>query len=156
MLPLTPAMILSLVDLTRETIHEKVRSDQLAAEGAVKGMAAAAEKLSTCPTELRVEQYQKLAQNRQRGLTVVLEDLANPFNAAAVLRNCDAFGVTEVVFIFSQNEGFDLDDPALHGESFISDLEDRSLHVERAVPGNVSLLILQVPRPRAICGYKRE
>lgn len=39
------------------------------------------------------------AANRTRRLTVVLEDVFQPHNAAAVLRNCDAFGLQEVSFI---------------------------------------------------------
>jgi tRNA G18 (ribose-2'-O)-methylase SpoU len=126
---MTPAMVRSLVELTRGSIHEKARLDMQAAEGAVKGMAAAEEQPcspSEGPSSSRVEQYEKLARKRQRGLTVVLEDLANPFNAAAVLRNCDAFGVTEVLFIFSQNEAFDLDDPSLHGDTQLTNAQPPS------------------------------
>jgi len=35
----------------------------------------------------------------QSGLVVVLEDPADAMNAGAVLRSCDAFGVTETWFI---------------------------------------------------------
>lgn len=43
---------------------------------------------------------------RQKGITVVLEDLHDPHNAAAVLRSCEGFGVQEVYFIFENQEEF--------------------------------------------------
>ncbi len=54
----------------------------------------------------RIEKIKQVVQKRQHGLTVVLEDIYDPHNAAAVLRSCDAFGVQEVYFIFKNQPEF--------------------------------------------------
>lgn len=51
--------------------------------------------------EARLARLRQVAAGRQRGLVVVLEDPANAMNAAAVIRSCDSFGVTEVIFVFN-------------------------------------------------------
>lgn len=43
---------------------------------------------------------------RQNGLIIVLEDIHDPHNAAAILRSCEGFGVQEVYFIFKNQEEF--------------------------------------------------
>ncbi len=43
---------------------------------------------------------------RQQGLVVVLEDIHDPHNAAAVLRTCEGFGVQDVYFIFENQKEF--------------------------------------------------
>lgn len=53
--------------------------------------------------ELKIE---KVAQNRQEGI-IVLEDIHDPHNAAAVWRNCDAFGIGTVYLIFNKEIEFD-------------------------------------------------
>lgn len=47
----------------------------------------------------RFAKMRRAAENRTRRLTVVLEDVFQAHNAAAVLRNCDAFGLQEAHFI---------------------------------------------------------
>jgi tRNA (guanosine-2'-O-)-methyltransferase len=49
--------------------------------------------------ENRLSKIEALATRRQAGLIVILEDPADPLNAGAVLRSCDAFGATEAWFI---------------------------------------------------------
>lgn len=58
------------------------------------------------PTHERIRRLRSVAANRQSGFIVVLEDIHDPHNAAAVLRTCDAFGVQNVYFIFEQGEPF--------------------------------------------------
>lgn len=58
-------------------------------------------------TERREQRIRSVAARRQKGLTVVLEDIHDPHNAEAVLRSCDAFGIQQVHFIFEQEKYFD-------------------------------------------------
>ncbi len=55
--------------------------------------------LSRKITQSRFEKMSRVVSLRTRALTVVLEDIFQPHNAAAVLRNCDAFGLQEVHLI---------------------------------------------------------
>lgn len=60
------------------------------------------EKIEILAARISPSRFAKMAHaaaNRTRRLTVVLEDVFQPHNAAAVLRNCDAFGLQEVNFI---------------------------------------------------------
>lgn len=55
----------------------------------------------------RLKRMQDVISQRQKGLVVVLENIADPHNAAAVLRSCDAFGVQDIYFIFEKEPPFD-------------------------------------------------
>ncbi|MBE6414522.1 MAG: RNA methyltransferase [Verrucomicrobiaceae bacterium] len=55
--------------------------------------------LSAHVSESRFAKMLRAVSYRTRKLTVVLEDIFQPHNAAAVLRNCDAFGLQEVHLI---------------------------------------------------------
>lgn len=57
------------------------------------------------PTSARVEKIRKVAAQRQEGI-VVLEDIYDPHNAAAVLRTCEAFGFQTVFFVFEKQKKF--------------------------------------------------
>lgn len=48
--------------------------------------------------------FDKLAQQRTRHITVVLEDIFQSHNASAVLRSCDCFGVQDVHVVEQRNE----------------------------------------------------
>jgi tRNA (guanosine-2'-O-)-methyltransferase len=56
-------------------------------------------------TDSRKEKIEKVSSQRQEGV-VILEDIHDPHNAAAVLRSCDAFGIQKVCFIFEKQEPF--------------------------------------------------
>lgn len=53
----------------------------------------------------RLEKFKKIASARQEGV-VVLEDIYDPHNAAAVLRSCEGLGLQKVYFIFSKEKKF--------------------------------------------------
>lgn len=57
------------------------------------------------PTPARLDRMRSVAAGRQTGV-VVLEDIYDPHNAAAVLRSCDAFAIHHVVFIFEKQKPF--------------------------------------------------
>lgn len=57
------------------------------------------------PTKNRTERIRHVASQRQAGV-VVLEDIHDPHNAAAVLRTCEAFGFQKVFFIFEKQKKF--------------------------------------------------
>ncbi len=49
-----------------------------------------------------MERIETVARRRQVGFVVVLEDIHDPHNAAAILRTCDAFGIQTVAFVFDR------------------------------------------------------
>lgn len=59
------------------------------------------------PTEERLKKLRGVAERRQSGLTVVVEDVFDPHNLGATARSCDAFGIQEINVIFEQQPAFD-------------------------------------------------
>jgi len=57
-------------------------------------------------TEKRLKKLRKVVKKRQSGFVVVLEDIHDPHNAAAVLRSCDTFGIQNVYFIFENEKEY--------------------------------------------------
>lgn len=55
---------------------------------------------------VRLEKIRKIIASRQRDFVVVLEDVHDPHNAAAVLRTAEAFGVPAVYFIFEREKAY--------------------------------------------------
>lgn len=56
----------------------------------------------------RLKRFQTVASNRQAGLAIVLEDIHDPHNAAAILRTCDGLGVQDVYVIFEQEAFYNI------------------------------------------------
>lgn len=56
----------------------------------------------------RLKKFQQVSADRQSGLAVVLEDIHDPHNAAAILRTCDGLGVQDVYVIFEQEAFYNI------------------------------------------------
>jgi tRNA (guanosine-2'-O-)-methyltransferase len=56
-------------------------------------------------TSKRLQKIKDVASRRQEGV-IVLEDIHDPHNAAAVLRTAEAFGIQKVYFIFNKQAPF--------------------------------------------------
>jgi len=54
----------------------------------------------------RLEKIKNMAHARLKNLRVVLEDIHDPHNAAAILRTCDALGIQDVWYIFEQEKAY--------------------------------------------------
>ncbi len=50
----------------------------------------------------RLQRITDVVRSRQAGVVVVLEDIHDPHNAAAILRTCEAMGIQQVWFIFEK------------------------------------------------------
>lgn len=57
-------------------------------------------------SQRRLKRIREVVGLRQRDFVVVLEDIHDPHNAAAVLRTCEAFGIASVYFIFQQEKSY--------------------------------------------------
>lgn len=57
-------------------------------------------------SERRLNRFKEVIANRQAGLVLVLEDIHDPHNAAAIIRTCDGLGIAEVWFIFDKQEPY--------------------------------------------------
>ncbi len=59
------------------------------------------------PSEQRLNKLKRVAEGRQAGLTVVIEDIFDPHNLGAISRSCDAFGIQQLHVIFETHPEFD-------------------------------------------------
>ena len=59
------------------------------------------------PTDKRLKKLRRVAERRQSGFTVVVEDVFDPHNLGAIARSCDAFGIQEINVIFEEQRAFD-------------------------------------------------
>src|SRR5689334_13174930 len=57
--------------------------------------------------DTRREKIDDVVGNRQRGLMVMMENVENPFNLAAVTRTSDAFGIQTIGFTVAPHQVFD-------------------------------------------------
>ncbi|MEL6150278.1 MAG: RNA methyltransferase [Chloroflexota bacterium] len=55
----------------------------------------------------RVEKIERMVANRQHGLHVIMEDVANPHNMFAVARTCDALGIQTLHYTSRHGHTFD-------------------------------------------------
>ncbi|WP_035244220.1 TrmH family RNA methyltransferase [Desulfonatronovibrio hydrogenovorans] len=54
-------------------------------------------------TSQRVERVRKVLGQRQKDLTLVINNIHDPHNVSAILRSCDAFGVAAVHLLYTRN-----------------------------------------------------
>jgi len=59
------------------------------------------------PSGKRMERIAGVMAARQKDIVVVLEDIFDPHNAAAIFRTCDAYGIQSVYLIFETVEPYD-------------------------------------------------
>lgn len=59
------------------------------------------------PTQARLNKLNRVARQRQSGLTLIIEDVFDPHNLGAIARSCDALGVQEINIIFETHPPFD-------------------------------------------------
>ena len=59
------------------------------------------------PTDQRLNKLRRVAEARQAGFTVVIEDVFDPHNLGAISRSCDAFGIQQINVIFETQPEFD-------------------------------------------------
>jgi tRNA (guanosine-2'-O-)-methyltransferase len=97
--------------------------------------------------EKRAARLDEVAAGRLAGVVVVLEDLHDPHNGGAVLRSCEAMGVSEVHIIASR-ERFRVSDKVTQGadkwleviehrttRASLTSLRERGFRLAAAVPG---------------------
>jgi tRNA (guanosine-2'-O-)-methyltransferase len=53
-------------------------------------------------TDQRVKKFTSVVQKRQLDMTVVLENVHDPHNIGAVLRSCDAVGISEIFVLYNE------------------------------------------------------
>jgi tRNA (guanosine-2'-O-)-methyltransferase len=53
-------------------------------------------------TPERKEKFKRVVRQRQRNLTVILENVHDPHNVGAVMRSCDSVGISEIFVLFTQ------------------------------------------------------
>ena len=51
----------------------------------------------------RVQRIRQVAESRQRGLAIIMEDVWNPHNLAAIARSADAFGIQHIHYTTAEN-----------------------------------------------------
>lgn len=128
------------------------------------------EELSKHVTESRWKLIEKVIENRTQYVTLVLEDIYQPHNAAAAIRSCDGFGIQDIHVIENRNKlilkntsvtkgadkwmnFFYYNDPqANNTEVCIQSLKQKGYRIAATALGKQSLTLEQIPldKPLAV------
>ena len=57
-------------------------------------------------TEKRVNKLKSILEKRQKSITIVMENIADPHNFSACLRSCDAVGIFDVCLLYHSGQAF--------------------------------------------------
>ena len=57
-------------------------------------------------TEERINKLKSVLEKRQKTITIVMENIADPHNFSACLRSCDAVGIFEVCLLYHSGQAF--------------------------------------------------
>ena len=57
-------------------------------------------------TENRVNKLKNVLEKRQKSITIVMENIADPHNFSACLRSCDAVGIFEICLLYHSGQEF--------------------------------------------------
>lgn len=68
----------------------------------------------------KIQLFDKIAQERTRHFTFILEDLFHPHNASAVLRTCDCFGIQDIHMIENHHQFVNEKDISLGSAKWLS------------------------------------
>jgi tRNA (guanosine-2'-O-)-methyltransferase len=73
-------------------------------------------------TPERAHKYRQVLARRSKRLVIVVEDCHDPHNATAIVRTCDAFGLSRVV-VTTANKGFKINPKISQGSHYYVDVE---------------------------------
>ncbi len=65
------------------------------------------QKMLSTFSEHRIEKIRDVVSHRQKGLAIVLEDVHDPHNTAAIMRTADSLGITDIRLVFIKEKPYD-------------------------------------------------